>query len=403
MAAPPRQPGTRVAQLIVAFSLTMAGNGLLLTVLGVRAGRDGFSTAATGAILSGYYVGFLAGTRHAAPIMQRLGLARALMWMMAVMAVICAAPALAEVPGWWILLRIAQGYMVSACYVVVETWLNTATSNDRRGHLLGIYMVCVMASFAAGAFLLRFTGTRGAAPFLVAGLITACGALCMTGAHAATAAAPSRPIPAPVALKTLFRLAPVGVVLAGLVGFSNGAFSTVAVFAQRAGLDDARTALVSAVTGLGPIVVLFPLSKLSDRVSRPAVIAASAAIAAVLFVVTGPMTPGHWPMLTSLVITGGLTLTLYTLTVAATNDRLMPDQMAAASGQIVLLYGLGAILGPFASTAAMKAIGADGYFWVNAAPHVAVVVAVVVLSQRARRPLTRRRAGDRDRAENGDN
>ena len=56
--------------------------------------------------------------------------------------------------------------------------------------------------------------------------------------------------------------------------------------------------------------------------------------------------------------------------------------MAAASGQIVLLYGIGAILGPFASTAAMKAFGTDGYFWVNAAPHAAVVVAVVSLSRR---------------------
>jgi MFS family permease len=383
MTRPRRRTGARVGRIITAFSFAMAGNGLLLTALGIRAGRAGFDAATTGAILSGYYVGFLVGTRHARPIMRRLGAARALMVLMMAMAVICAAPALAEVAGLWIVLRIAQGYTISACYVVVETWLNTATGNDRRGRLLGIYMVCAMASFAVGAFMLRFTGSDGVRPFVAAGLLTGFGALIMRGTHATAVSAPARENLA-VPLRQLFGLVPIGVVLAALVGFSNGAFASVAVFAERAGLDDAHTALVSAITGLGPIVVLFPLSALSDRMSRPAVIAVSAAVAATLFVITGPMTPGEWPMLTTLVLAGGLTLTLYTLTVAATNDGIVPDQMASASGQIVLLYGIGATLGPFAATTAMAWLGPDGYFWANAAPHAAVVAAVVMLSRRGR-------------------
>ena len=372
----PNEHGGGIAQMLFGFCLAMAGNGLLLAILGVRATRAGFSDAVTGAVLGAYYVGFLAGARNARGIVARYGLARTLLTLVAAMGVIAAAPGLGEVPAWWIVLRVLQGYAISACYVVVETWLNRAISNDRRGHLLGIYMVCTMGAFALGSFVFRFTGADGVMPFLVAGTITGAGAVAMIGLHAKAPSA-SAEVPQRMPISLLFRLAPVGVAVGALVGFVNGAFNVAAVYAERADFTDAQTATISAAVGIGPIAVLYPLSVLSDRVSRRGVLAVAAVAATLLVLLAASMEPAGWPMMVTLTVVGGLTISLYTLTSAETNDNVAPNQMAAASGQIVLLYGIGAILGPFAATTSMGQFGPKGFFWLNAVGHAVAAVLVI--------------------------
>ena len=55
---------------------------------------------------------------------------------------------------------------------------------------------------------------------------------------------------------------------------------------------------------------------------------------------------------------GGLALPMYSLCVAHTNDALEPQQMVAASSNLVLTYGVGAALGPSLAAAVMGLLGA---------------------------------------------
>lgn len=48
---------------------------------------------------------------------------------------------------------------------------------------------------------------------------------------------------------------------------------------------------------------------------------------------------------------------VYSLCVAYTNDYLEPGQFVAASSGLLLLYGAGAILGPFAASLVMQELG----------------------------------------------
>ena len=47
--------------LFTAVLFVMLGNGMLGTLLGIRAELEGFSTTTTGVVLAGYFTGFLAG------------------------------------------------------------------------------------------------------------------------------------------------------------------------------------------------------------------------------------------------------------------------------------------------------------------------------------------------------
>jgi MFS family permease len=61
-------------------------------------------------------------------------------------------------------------------------------------------------------------------------------------------------------------------------------------------------------------------------------------------------------------IVGGVANPLYSLIIAYTNDFLEPSDMAAASGGLLFINGLGAMTGPLIIGALMTRFGANAFF-----------------------------------------
>mgnify|MGYP001488877459 CR=1 FL=1 len=72
-------------------------------------------------------------------------------------------------------------------------------------------------------------------------------------------------------------------------------------------------------------------------------------------------------LLTAAFLVGGTSNPLYSLLLAYTNDFLDFEDMAAASGGLVFVNGLGAIAGPLVTGWLMSVIGPYGYFTIIAA------------------------------------
>jgi MFS family permease len=83
---------------------------------------------------------------------------------------------------------------------------------------------------------------------------------------------------------------------------------------------------------------------------------------------------------------GGLSNPLYSLAVAYTNDFLEREDMAAASGGLLFLNGLGAVLGPIAIGWIMGAMGATGFWAFLVALNAAL--ALYAIWRMRRRPVT---------------
>ncbi|MEM9786453.1 MAG: MFS transporter, partial [Pseudomonadota bacterium] len=66
-------------------------------------------------------------------------------------------------------------------------------------------------------------------------------------------------------------------------------------------------------------------------------------------------------------IVGGMSNPLYALIIAYANDYLDKDDMAAASGGLLFINGLGAIAGPLIVGLIMDVIGDNGYWLFTAA------------------------------------
>jgi MFS family permease len=375
------------APLIAGVGVLMVGNGLLLTLFGVRATKAGFGPLVVGVVLSAYFVGFLAGSRVTPAMIRRAGSRRSFCLLAAAVAVVAVFPPVAVVPWFWVSLRLAQGFGVAGLYVVIESWLNASASNANRGRVLGAYVAVMMAGFAVGALLYRATGAGGAGPFLVA---SAAVLLAMVGVWFLAGEPPAAVRGHHLSFRELMAVAPLGTVAAFATAIANSALLGVAaVYATRSGFSVGRTAVFASLGSFGALVFQAPLMRLADRHPRPRVllgITMSAGVVA-LVLVFAP-TGGLLPMLGMLLL-GGLSYSQYSIVLAEVNDHLEHHHMASAGAHLVAVNGVGSALAPLLVAFAFVVIGDQGYFWALGGVHILTGLAVVTVAWSARRRRVR--------------
>ena len=347
--------------LLFGMALLMLGAGLQATLLGVRATLEGFPTLVTGAVMAGYYVGYVGGSLVAPKLVHRVGHIRVFAALAAVAAATILIQGMFVDPWLWTLLRGVSGVCFAGIYVVAESWLNDRATNRTRGALLAIYMVVIYSGLGFGQFLLNLSDPRGPSLFtLIAVLISLAVVPIALGAQRA----PEFQLPRRVSFRELLDVSPLGtlgVVFSGAI--SAVVFSLGPVYAARSGLDAAGVATFMACSILSAVVLQLPIGRWSDRVDRRAVLIGVALAAAA--VAAGALKVGvsaSLPFFALVAAYGGLSLTTYALCVSHINDHLQPDQMVAASGTVILLNGMGAVVGPLVVAAAMQAAGPRAYF-----------------------------------------
>ena len=140
--------------LLLGMLLLLLGNGLQGTLLGIRGSIEGYDAETMAFVMSGYYLGFLLGSRRATPMIARVGHVRvfaALASMISAAFILYAAAPEAWV---WTLMRFIVGFSFAGVYVVAESWLNDAATNETRGQALSLYMIVQMVGIISAQFIL---------------------------------------------------------------------------------------------------------------------------------------------------------------------------------------------------------------------------------------------------------
>ena len=73
---------------------------------------------------------------------------------------------------------------------------------------------------------------------------------------------------------------------------------------------------------------------------------------------------------------GAVAFPLYAVSVAHTNDHARPGEYVMISSGLLLMYGIGAIAGPFIASLAMHWAGSGGLFLYTASIHLALLAYV---------------------------
>jgi MFS family permease len=346
--------------LLLGMTLIMIGNGMQATLMGVRGGIEGFGTLQLSLITSAYFLGFLVGSRTTPELIRRVGHVRVFAALGSfISAGLIAFPVLTD-PYSWTVIRVILGFCLSGVYVTAESWLNNAADNTTRGKILSAYMIAQTTGMIAAQGLMNLGDASGFFLFVVPSILVS---LSFAPILLSISPTPAFETDKPMTLRRLYDSSPlacVGMLLLG--GIFAAQFGMASVYGAAAGLSVGQISGFVAAIFTGAMVLQVPIGWLSDRVDRRWLILGVALVGALSTGVGAFLGVEYRTLLALGFVMGGMALPLYSLFIAYTNDFLQVEDMAAASGGLVFVYGVGAIAGPLVIGQMMDVIGPEG-FW----------------------------------------
>ena len=354
----------------------MLGNGLQGTLIGWRATFEGFSAGMTGVIITGYSIGFLAGSVITARLVRGVGHIR----VFAALASLASAAILVQIL-WinvevWFLMRVVSGVCFAGAFVIVESWLNARSTDRSRGRVLSIYMMVTAAGAAGGQWLMQVADPAGFDLFVVASIMLS---LALVPVLISRIRAPEIELHREIGFAALIANSPVGSITLFVAAMAHTAlFGMGAVYAKRAGFDVDEVVLFMSGFIVLSALLQWPTGWLSDRMDRRIAIAVSAAVVVLTALLLGVVEFSNPAIIGAFAVLGAFSLVLYPLAVALINDRLEPDQMVGAGATIALIFGTGAILGPAGMGFMLEWFDLAGFYLHLGVVHLAIMLVALV-------------------------
>ncbi len=341
----------------IAIGLGMPLLSVILESRGHSASMIGLNTAVAG-------LASIAGAPLATPIATRLGVAWAMLIMIAAGALAFVGFHFAPAFWMWFPLRIVLHIALTVLFILSEFWISTSAPPQRRGLVLGIYATVLSLGFAAGPWLFSQIGSSGFLPFGVIIVLVTVAAIPVLAARKESP--PIRPegeeTSGFLSYIWLVPTATVAVLVFGAV--ETGGFALFPVYGSRIGYSEADAALLLTMIGLGNVLLQIPIGMISDRVSDRRYIllgCATVGLAGTLFM---PLFAQNWHLMAALLfVWGGVVAALYTVGLAHLGSQLSGHELASANAAFVLCYGIGMVVGPQAIGIGMDMFGPHGFGW----------------------------------------
>ena len=383
---------TVVAILSVLCSVLLfeLGSSLLGVLQPIRGLLEGFSEYSIGSLGTAYYLGFIAGCVFVPKLINAVGHVRTFSAFAAIGGVVALLTVLViDLPAWFAL-RVVFGFSFAGLYTVVESWLNELATAKTRGRILAAYMSAVWLAVLTGKLLFVISDPLMILPFA---LVSMAISLSIVPVALTTGVTPQPHEAVRFQPLEVYRLAPIGVVTCFLIGLTNGAFWILGpVFAQSLMRSPEAVGFFMAALVLGGALAQWPIGRISDSVDRRWVIFVNGLAAAGFGVALSLLASSSETLFYLLAFGfGASALPIYSLCVAHVNDRASSDVFVQVSGQLLLTFGVAAILGPLMASFIVSLLGPQGLFLFTAIVHATVAAYTAWRIQRTEPPTEEER------------
>lgn len=334
--------------------LLLLGNGLMNTLVTLAGEARGFSTVLLGLFSSGYFVGFFIGIFAAVPIIRRVGHVRTFAFMAALAAVVSLMLTLTDHPWLWLLLRVFYGVALVCLYAVIESWLNAAAPSDIRGRIFALYTILSLVAIAGGQQLLRLSGPEGLTLFIVVGILVS---LALMPIAMTRLPQPDTLTVPRFRLQPILRAAPLALATAFVSGLLLGAFwGLMPLYGSQMSFTPAGIGMLMSASILGGAFGQLPIGYYSDRVDRRWVLMVVMILATVVSVLMIPFGESMvlWVLMA---LWGAAVFAIYPVAIAYMVDNIDTSEIISASSAILLIYGIGAAVGPAIAGMLMEGFG----------------------------------------------
>ena len=360
--------------LFTGIGIMMVAHGLQIQVMGIRSVIEEFSFVTTGIFMSSYFVGYFVGSKTTPALVSKVGHIR----VFAAFASLASLSALIAVvyinPFMWTISRFITGISLVSCYVVCESWLNDRANNKNRGQLLSTYMIVIYLGLAMGMLLLNLSSPMNYEPFILVSVLLS---LALVPILLTKRSAPKFKKIGTMSIKELYKISPLGSVIAFCTGIIHGAFfSLIAVYATKANFSLLETSILLFISTISGVLGQWPIGFFSDTYDRRLVIVLTTFGAAFLsfcsiLTANDPIENIYWlkefdfKKILFFIFVGlysSLCLPLFSLNLAHTNDYVSKEKFVGAGGGLQLIFGFGAISGPILCSFFMQIFELNGFF-----------------------------------------
>jgi len=366
----------RLLPLLLSVAILLCGNGILITLISLKANAAGWSAATIGLLGTGYFGGFLASSMYTPRLIDLVGHARVFAALASLSAISALTLVLVENPVVWMSSRALAGFCTAGLFTVIESWINGAVDNNDRGRMLSIYSLTDLGAVTASQMILPVFGTQGTILILITAIMFCASVIPVT-------LSPRDAVPAfePVKLKLkdVWKVSPLAFATCFTLGLTNSSYKTIGpIFATNVGLDTAGVAYFMTAGIVGGAFLQLPIGWLSDRMDRRKVLSLCTIAAVAAGMLLAWFSEGdrmHAPD-GSIYVTGRppeifylgsflfgcFAMPLYSIAAAHANDFAKPGQFATVTAGMLFTYGVSATMGPLLSGQAMATYGPPGFF-----------------------------------------
>ena len=367
--------------LFLGYSVLIIAHGLQGNLLGVRAVLENFNIIATGALMSGYFIGYFVGANIVPNLVAKVGHVRVFAAFASTASLSILLHSVIVDPYVWILGRFITGFSIISIYVVVESWLNDRATNRTRGKVLSIYMIITFIGIGLGTLLLNFNSPTNYEPFILVSLLLSIALvpILLTKRKPPTFKKISR-----IKIKELYKISPLGTFSMFCVGFIHPAIFTMgAVYGALMNFSVLEISLYLFLITLAGALFQWPIGYLSDLFDRRIILIITALVGSILSILcffSVTVSPDfinlsdNWKNIIQHIsnhrfvfyifisLYAGMSLPLFSLNLAYVNDFLPKEKFVSAGAGMQIIFGLSAMISPFVCSFFMRELGPNGIF-----------------------------------------
>ena len=360
--------------LFTGYFVLMIAHGFQGNLLGVRSVIEEFSFISTGAIMSGYFVGYFSGANSIPKLVGKVGHIRVFAAFSSVASLSILIHAIFVNPIIWTFARFLTGFSIVGIFIVMESWLNDRANNRTRGQLLSLYMFITLIGLSLGTLLLNFSSPEKYEPFILISLLLSSALIPIL---LTKRKAPKFKKLGYIDIKGLYKTSPLATVSMFCTGIIHSAlFSLGAVYAATMNFTLFEISLLLFIITVSGGIFQWPVGYYSDKSDRRIIIIFCTFFAAIfcfLAIFASGTALENMYLATSVgfnkimffvyvALYAGMAIPIFTLNLAYVNDYIPKEKFVAAGGGMQIIFGLGAMTGPFLCSLIMNRYGTNGFF-----------------------------------------
>lgn len=371
--------GLRLRGIVACITATSAMTitlGLSWPLLAIVLERQGVPAWLNGLSASSQMVAILALAPLAPRLIGRFGTVPVMaMGIIGMVVALLLLPAFPNVWAWFPI-RFMLGLCAELVFTGGDIWINQVAYDKSRGRLIGIYGTFLHAGFAVGPTTIAVVGSESWTALYIGVVVVVCGLIPLAWVSGAAPPVKGKPR---ARIRYFLRTATTLMIAALMFGLIDSTvLALLPVYGIQKGLDAEMAALLLTMFVAGAVIGQIPIGWLADHTDRRTLLA-WCTLVAMLSVGALPYAIGHTASTWSVMVIMGITAgSFYVIAMAMIGARFKGADLISINAAFVFLWGLGDVIGPFITGAAIDVFGPDGMPGVGVAV-CAIFLAVVVL------------------------